>query len=319
MQHPRRLRFNFASRVVLARSEQGGNLEPNIRLVLEVLERLTEASLPGMIVITVQIDIPPASAGAAYSATTYFFMPCRWASSTHSTKAFALPSPLPPHRLAANWRLAFDPREARRCLGVAVALHRKALNWAKVRVQGGKPLIEHEGIRAQLAEMKMLIDASRSYIHRACWLADHQAHGWDRTLGVLPKGDGLGGGVEDRHMMPRDPRRSRRGYVKEFGVEKLVRDAAAFLHFGRLQPDTVSQGRKLHVPAVTYSRSSRSEPMKAMVLKGPNTPFEMIELPDPVAAPGEAVARVISCGSGLTISACESRTNASHVSARDRP
>lgn len=41
--------------------------------------------------------------------------------------------------------------------------------------------------------------------------------------------------------------------------------------------------------------------MKAMILRGPNTPFEMTTLPDPVAGPGEAVARVISCGSGLTI------------------
>ncbi len=41
--------------------------------------------------------------------------------------------------------------------------------------------------------------------------------------------------------------------------------------------------------------------MKAMVLKAPNTPFEMMEVEDPVAGPGEAVARVITCGSGLTI------------------
>ncbi len=41
--------------------------------------------------------------------------------------------------------------------------------------------------------------------------------------------------------------------------------------------------------------------MKAMVLRGPNTPFEMTNVPDPVAGPGEAVARVITCGSGLTI------------------
>ncbi len=41
--------------------------------------------------------------------------------------------------------------------------------------------------------------------------------------------------------------------------------------------------------------------MKALVLKGPNTPFEMMEVLDPVAGPGEAVARVIACGSGLTI------------------
>jgi alkylation response protein AidB-like acyl-CoA dehydrogenase len=112
--------------------------------------------------------------------------------------------------------------------GVAGALYDKAVEWAKVRVQGGKPLIEHDGIRAQLAEMRMLIDASRSYIHRACWLADHQEHGWDKTLGALPKVMAsqsawkiatwcmeIHGGT---------------GYMKETGVEKLVRDAAAFLH-----------------------------------------------------------------------------------------
>ncbi len=41
--------------------------------------------------------------------------------------------------------------------------------------------------------------------------------------------------------------------------------------------------------------------MKAMLLRGPNLPFEPVTLPDPVAGPGEAVARVITCGSGLTI------------------
>ena len=41
--------------------------------------------------------------------------------------------------------------------------------------------------------------------------------------------------------------------------------------------------------------------MKAMVLPGPNRPFELREVPDPVPGPDEAVARVIACGSGLTI------------------
>lgn len=113
-------------------------------------------------------------------------------------------------------------------LGVACALHQKAIAWAKLRVQGGKPLIEHDGIRAQLAEMRMLIDASRSYIHRACWLADHQEQGWDKTLGALPKVMASQAAwkiatwcleIHGGH-----------GYMKEFGVEKLVRDAAAFLH-----------------------------------------------------------------------------------------
>jgi len=77
-------------------------------------------------------------------------------------------------------------------------------------------------------EMRMLIDASRSYIHRACWLADHQDRGWDKTLGALPKAMASQAAwkiatwcleIHGGH-----------GYMKEFGVEKLVRDAAAFLH-----------------------------------------------------------------------------------------
>lgn len=55
----------------------------------------------------------------------------------------------------------------------------KAVEWTKLRVQGS--------IRAQLGDMRMLIDASRSYIHRTAWLADHREQGWDPTLGTLPK------------------------------------------------------------------------------------------------------------------------------------
>jgi len=113
-------------------------------------------------------------------------------------------------------------------LGVAAELHRKAIEWAQVRVQGGKPLIEHDGIRAQLAEMRMLIDASRSYIHRACWLADHQEHGWDKTLGALPKA--MAAQAAWKIATWTMEIHGGHGYMKEFGIEKLVRDAAAFLH-----------------------------------------------------------------------------------------
>jgi len=41
--------------------------------------------------------------------------------------------------------------------------------------------------------------------------------------------------------------------------------------------------------------------MRAMLLRGPNTPFEKVTLPDPAPGAGEAVARVITCGAGLTI------------------
>ena len=41
--------------------------------------------------------------------------------------------------------------------------------------------------------------------------------------------------------------------------------------------------------------------MKALVLRAANAPFEMCNVPDPTPGPGEAVARVLACGSGLTI------------------
>jgi len=41
--------------------------------------------------------------------------------------------------------------------------------------------------------------------------------------------------------------------------------------------------------------------MKALVLNGPGEPFSLETVPEPAPGPGEAVAKVIACGAGLTI------------------
>jgi propanol-preferring alcohol dehydrogenase len=41
--------------------------------------------------------------------------------------------------------------------------------------------------------------------------------------------------------------------------------------------------------------------MKAMLLKAPDTPFVLEDVPDPSPGPAEAVAKVFACGAGLTI------------------
>ena len=114
------------------------------------------------------------------------------------------------------------------CLGVGVALYEKAEQWAKIRVQGGRPLIEHDGIRAQLGEMRMLLDAARSYTHRACYLADNQDKGWDWTLGALPKA--MASQAVWKIATWTMEVHGGHGYMKEFGVSKLLRDAAGWLH-----------------------------------------------------------------------------------------
>ena len=41
--------------------------------------------------------------------------------------------------------------------------------------------------------------------------------------------------------------------------------------------------------------------MRALQLNGPGEKFQLVDVPDPVAGPGEAVVKVLTCGAGLTI------------------
>jgi acyl-CoA dehydrogenase len=113
-------------------------------------------------------------------------------------------------------------------LGVAVAAYDRALAWTRARVQGGRPLIEHDIVAADLAEMHMLIDAARAYIHQAAWKADHKDTGWDPTLGALPKV--FASEVAWKVVTKALALHGGYGYMRDGGFEKLVRDAACFSH-----------------------------------------------------------------------------------------
>ena len=113
-------------------------------------------------------------------------------------------------------------------LGVAAAAYDRSVRWTKERVQGGRRLIEHDIIAAQLAEMHMLIDAARAYIHHAAWKADHRDTGWDATLGALPKV--FASEVSWKVVTKALELHGAYGYMRDLGFEKLVRDAACFIH-----------------------------------------------------------------------------------------
>lgn len=114
-------------------------------------------------------------------------------------------------------------------LGVAEAAYEKALGWARQRVQGGRPLIEHDMIAATLAEMKMWLDAARAYVYRAAWAADHP-EAWDPTLGALPKV--LASQVAWKVVTTAFELHGGYAFMKDMdtGMEKLLRDAVTFLH-----------------------------------------------------------------------------------------
>jgi alkylation response protein AidB-like acyl-CoA dehydrogenase len=113
-------------------------------------------------------------------------------------------------------------------LGVAAAAYDRSIRWTRERVQGGRRLIEHDIIAAQLAEMQMLIDAARAYIQHAAWKADHRETGWDPTLGALPKV--FASEVSWKVVTKALELHGAYGYMRDLGFEKLVRDAACFVH-----------------------------------------------------------------------------------------
>ena len=112
-------------------------------------------------------------------------------------------------------------------LGTGRAAFEAALAHARERVQGGKPIIEHQNIARQLGEMWMSLEAARTALYRAAWAVDY-AEEYDVKLAFLTKTlcsetafrvatmamDILGG----------------YGYMKDMNVEKYMRDVISSLH-----------------------------------------------------------------------------------------
>jgi acyl-CoA dehydrogenase len=113
-------------------------------------------------------------------------------------------------------------------LGTATGAYERALAWTRQRVQGGKPLIEHDTVGIQLAEMRMLLDVARTYMYHAARAADHRDDGWDPTLSAYPKlfASQVAWQVTTKAM----ELHGGYGFMKSLGMEKILRDTAAFLH-----------------------------------------------------------------------------------------
>ena len=71
-------------------------------------------------------------------------------------------------------------------LGIGRAAYEAALEYARIRVQGGKPIIEHQAIAAKLAGIAVRLEAARAAVWRAAWASDHPEAVADRSLPDLP-------------------------------------------------------------------------------------------------------------------------------------
>jgi hypothetical protein len=71
-------------------------------------------------------------------------------------------------------------------LGIGRAAYEAALDYAHLRVQGGRPLIEHQAIGTKLAEVAIRLEVARGAVWQAAWAFDHPEAVADRSLSDLP-------------------------------------------------------------------------------------------------------------------------------------
>ncbi len=111
-------------------------------------------------------------------------------------------------------------------LGVAQRAYDLSLQYAFERVQGGKPIIEHQIQQMRLARMAMKLQAARSYLWYSGWNC-RQAD-FDRKHASLAKIFA----AEESVAVVKDAMElwGATGYMKKNPIEKLMRDALSFLH-----------------------------------------------------------------------------------------
>lgn len=71
-------------------------------------------------------------------------------------------------------------------IGVARAAYEAALDYAKLRWQGGRHIIEHPAIGMKLADAAVKLEVSRNMVWKAAWVADHPDAVSDRSASGLP-------------------------------------------------------------------------------------------------------------------------------------
>lgn len=71
-------------------------------------------------------------------------------------------------------------------LGIGRAAYEAALDYAAIRIQGGKRIIEHQATATKLADIAISLDVARNAVWRAAYASDHPDAISDRSLPDLP-------------------------------------------------------------------------------------------------------------------------------------
>ena len=110
---------------------------------------------------------------------------------------------------------------AAQALGIAQGAYELALAYSKERKAFGKEIHKHQAIGFKLAEMAMEIEAARLLVYKSAWLKD-QGESYDLASSMAKL---YASEVAMKQTVEAVQIHGGYGYVKEYHVERLMRDA----------------------------------------------------------------------------------------------
>jgi alkylation response protein AidB-like acyl-CoA dehydrogenase len=110
---------------------------------------------------------------------------------------------------------------AAQALGIAAGAYELSVAYAKEREAFGKPIAQHQAIAFKIADMATEIEAARLLVYRAAWMKDqHMNYDQAAAMAKLYASE-----VAMRHTVEAVQIHGGYGFVKEYHVERLMRDA----------------------------------------------------------------------------------------------
>ncbi len=117
--------------------------------------------------------------------------------------------------------------QAAKNLGVGVACFERTADYVQNYVQGGRILIKHQAVALRLADMATRIEAVRALLDRAARAVDDNAPDADALCNMVKVFASEEIFKVAQHALELH---GGNGVMLDFGIEKLFRDAAIFLH-----------------------------------------------------------------------------------------
>ncbi|MGI9381000.1 MAG: acyl-CoA dehydrogenase family protein [Methyloligellaceae bacterium] len=118
-------------------------------------------------------------------------------------------------------------------LGVARAAYDSAIDYAKIRYQGGYNIIEHQGIGDKIAEMTVGLEASRTLVWKAAWIIRHPEAIADGSVADLPYGtmaQSHAAETANRVALLAAEHFGAMGVMRDMPLQKYVNDSFMFLN-----------------------------------------------------------------------------------------